>query len=92
MCIRDRNNIGIIYAKKGNMLKAIEFFEKALQRSNYPKFIDVYIANLNNCTKAYYEIGNKRKALEYHNMALKKAREFHMPYEEARALYNFATY
>ncbi|MBP9215351.1 MAG: tetratricopeptide repeat protein, partial [Chitinophagaceae bacterium] len=86
------NNIGIIYAKKGNMLKAIEYFEKALQSSNRPEYIDIYITNLNNCTQAYYEIGNKRKALEYHKITLAKAKEFHMPDEEARALYNFATY
>ncbi len=86
------NNIGIVYAKKGNMLKAIEFFEKALQRSNHPNFIVVYLSNLNNCTKAYFEIGNRKKALQYHKIALAKARELNMSEEEARALYNFSTY
>jgi signal transduction histidine kinase len=42
--------------------------------------------------KAYSEMGNKQKALVYQKIALEKTRAFNLPDEEARALYNFATY
>lgn len=87
------NNFGINAARRGDFKKAIGFFEKALISSiNKPQFIDIYISNLNNCMKAYSEMGNKAKALEYHKLVLAKAREIQLPDEEARALYNFATY
>ncbi len=87
------NNFGINAARRGNFNKAIEYFETAIRSSsNKPQFVDVYIANLNNCMKAYSEMGNKQKALVYHKMALEKTRAFNLPDEEARALYNFATY
>ncbi len=87
------NNFGINAARRGNFEKAIGYFETAIRSSsNKPQFIDIYIANLNNCMKAYSEMGNKEKALVYHKLALAKTRAFNLPDEEARALYNFATY
>jgi signal transduction histidine kinase len=87
------NNLGINAARRGNFNKAIEYFETAIRSSNNkPQFVDVYIANLNNCMKAYSEMGNKQKALVYQKIALEKTRAFNLPDEEARALYNFATY
>lgn len=87
------NNFGINAARRGNFEKAINYFEKAIKSSiNKPQFVDIYISNLNNCMKAYAELGNKAKSLQYHKLVLAKAREIQLPDEEARALYNFATY
>lgn len=87
------NNLGINAARRGNFEKAISFFEKAIKSSeNHPQFVDIYISNLNNCMKAYSEMGNKSKALAYHKLVLAKAKEIQLHDEEARALYNFATY
>lgn len=87
------NNFGINAARRGNFERAISFFEKAIKSSkDKPLFVDIYLANLNNCMKAYAEMGNKTKSLAYHKLALAKAREIQLPDEEARALYNFATY
>ncbi|MBN1871686.1 MAG: tetratricopeptide repeat protein, partial [Candidatus Omnitrophica bacterium] len=58
------NNLGILYADRGDTQEAIELFKKAVQLD--PSYVYAY----NNLGKAYNMIGNKKEAMDYYKKAL----------------------
>lgn len=85
------NNTGIVYARKGEMHKALFAFEEGIKHSNASEFGSLHVSLLTNAGNIYSKLGMYKKAVEYHNVSLKKAREFRLPEEEARALLNLAS-
>ena len=51
------NNLGIVYAKTGELEKAVDVYDKSLE--NDPEFVDAYY----NRSNAYYELGSYREAI-----------------------------
>jgi len=73
------NNIGVAYGKKGELNKALGYFEQALAGSTGPGFTDVRILTLNNLGILYDKTNNDKKALEYFDEALKITENKNLP-------------
>jgi tetratricopeptide (TPR) repeat protein len=82
------NNIGIVYAKKRNEAKALDYFQMAVKGSNNPELRRVHITSLTNVGNLYSDQGNNREALKYFNEALSLTNRQHLPEEYARLLLN----
>jgi signal transduction histidine kinase len=77
------NNIGIVYAKKGDIKTALSYFERALKGSNKPDRMGVRIQTLNNLGIVFDKMGDDKKALYYFDEALRITKE-KMPEDYAR--------
>ena len=81
------NNIGIVFGRKGDMPKAISYFEEALKISRpFPRFNDVTIISLTNLGIAYNQSGNRDKALACLQEVVKMLEHKNLPEQSARAL------
>lgn len=65
------NNIGVIYAKSGDVATAINYFKKAVEIEPNPDEPDVF-ANLG---FAYFQMGNKTEAMEFMNIAAQRGHQ-----------------
>lgn len=84
------NNIGIVYAKQGNVKEALEYFRQGVQLSDSPQYAGVHIALLGSMGNALELTGQHKEALAVQYKVLDKARQYHIPEEEARSLNNIA--
>lgn len=85
------NNAGIIHAQKGDMQKALRLFKEGISKSASPELAAVHVSLLTNAGNASKSLGKIAMARAYHNGSLEKARAFHLPEEEARALLNLSS-
>jgi len=85
-----QNNIGVVYARKGNMKEALKNFLIGLQQADSLEHADLYISSLTNAGNAYHLLGYPDTAYTYHKKSLVKARKFRLPEKEAQALTNIA--
>ena len=84
------NNIGIVYARKGQLKKALTYFEEGIKNSKENPAVDVLTSLLDNAGNASLELGFKAKAIAYYQEALNKSRTFNLPEKEARSLLNIS--
>ncbi len=64
------NNIGIIFHKKGELDKALEYYQESLRlKTNEKDKTPTY----NNIAVIYYKKGNYEKAIEYYEKAIEIA-------------------
>ena len=84
------NNIGIIYAKKGQMKQALQYFLNAIKKADthVPELIAMISGNIGD---AYQQLGNTKKAFDYQYEALTIARKLNLPEAEATSLVNLAS-
>ena len=70
------NNIGMVYDSKGELDKALEFYNKALeiQKEKAPNSLDL-AGSYNNIGLVYRQKGELDKALEFYNKALEITKE-----------------
>lgn len=81
------NNIGIVYAKRDDMKKAIPYFEQALEAES-PLRPAMRISTLTNLGMAYDNLGEDVKALMYYDQALEITKNKKLPEDEVRILLN----
>ncbi len=85
------NNTGIIYARNGQMQKALQLFTEGIKKSDSPELAGMHVNLLTNAGNVYQSLGNISQARACHEKSLAKARAFHLPEEEARALLNLTS-
>ncbi|WP_214070680.1 tetratricopeptide repeat protein [Mucilaginibacter sp. dw_454] len=84
------NNIGIIYAKKGQMKEALQYFLNSVKKAHTsePELMAMIFGNVGD---AYQQLGNTKKAFDYQNEALAIARKLNLAEAEATTLVNLAS-
>ncbi|RYE22266.1 MAG: sensor histidine kinase [Sphingobacteriales bacterium] len=91
MSIALLNNIGILYAKKAEYKKSLEYFEKGIEESKNLEFNPTHIALITDAANAYSRLGNKKRALTSYKEAYAKAVKYQLPEEKMHALVNMAS-
>lgn len=84
------NNIATVYGEQGNLVKAVDYLQLALKKSDKEEFIDIYMYSLLNLGIIYSKFANNEKALTYLNEALSIAKEKNMPEDYANIVINIA--
>lgn len=85
------NDIGIVYGKKGDLERALTYFNAVLEESDSSsiQFANLRLNALMNCEIVYDKMGDHNKAFHYIDQVLALARKYHMYHEEALALVNY---
>lgn len=84
------NNIGIIYARKGDLTQALSLFKEGIKKSDSPECAVVHVNLLTNTGNVYQNLGKLRTARIFHRLSIENARKHGLPEEEARALLNLS--
>lgn len=82
------NNLGTLFAMQGNLRKALYYFEMALEHSAEVQNPPLKVVIITNIANAYSNLNEPYKAVQFYNEALSICKRYHLPEEEARAIYN----
>jgi tetratricopeptide (TPR) repeat protein len=80
------NNLGLVYRSLGEVHRAIECFEQALEIAREIHNRRNEGAHLGNLGSAYHDLGEVHRAIEYQKQALEIAREIHNRRNEGNCL------
>lgn len=82
------NNLGSLFALQGDLRKALYYFEMALEHSAEVQNPPLKVVIMTNIANAYSNLNEPKKAMQFYNEALSLCKRYHLPEEEARAIYN----
>lgn len=78
------NNIGIVYGKMGQLDKARQYLQWALDSCTNPAFTDLQILTLNNLGILHDKLGEDAKAMKYFDEAIAITADKNLPENQAR--------
>jgi signal transduction histidine kinase len=84
------NNLGIVYAKKGLMKRALPCFLRTIKLAG-PDQADLLALALGNAGDVYQQLGDVKKAFDYQNESLAISRKLQFAESEATTLVNLAS-
>lgn len=83
-------HIGALYIRRGDSRTALRYLEEGIQRADKAQLIDSEAQLLDQEGKAYEQLGNKQKALAFYKRELDKAKQYQLPFDQAKALVSIA--
>jgi signal transduction histidine kinase len=84
------DHIGHLYLKKGDNASALKYLQEGVHNSNTTLTRDTQVTLLNEEGKVYEHEGLKTQAMDIYKQALKAAKKYNLPEEQARVLINIA--
>ncbi|MES2328553.1 MAG: ATP-binding protein [Bacteroidota bacterium] len=85
------DHIGQLYIQKGNVREALRYLQEGVRRSHGDAALaDTETELLDEEGKAYERLGEKKKALDFYKLELQRARQYQLPFDQAKALVSIA--